>query len=120
MTSLMQRRWMHGLLVVVFAAVAGCVAGGGYDGGVDVGVVAEVQFAMTPDGGRRLSEAAPLLAVMARDGDEVLIPFAKAFLVGVNTEARRIDMTLPEGLIDVNRSGVGSRNEPIGDDGDQK
>ena len=37
MTSLMQRRWMHGLLVVVFAAVAGCVAGGGYDGGVDVG-----------------------------------------------------------------------------------
>jgi hypothetical protein len=37
MKSLLQRCSMRGLLVVVFAAAAGCVAGGGYDGGVEVG-----------------------------------------------------------------------------------
>ena len=74
-----------------------------YDGATRVGVVADVQFAMTPDGGRRLEEAAPLLAVTSVDGDEVLVPFAKAFLVGVDVEARRIDMLLPEGLVEVNR-----------------
>src|SRR6185312_12433467 len=34
-----------------------------YDGTTRVGVVADVQFATTPDGGRRLEEAAPLLAI---------------------------------------------------------
>jgi 16S rRNA processing protein RimM len=74
-----------------------------YDGPLPVGVVEEVQFAMTADGGRRLDDAAPLLVVRSVEGDEVLIPFAKAFLVAVDTEAKRIDMTLPEGLIEVNR-----------------
>jgi len=74
-----------------------------YDGTTRVGVVADVQFATTPDGGRRLEEAAPLLAITSVDGDEVLVPFAKAFLVAVDVEARRIDMHLPEGLIEVNR-----------------
>jgi 16S rRNA processing protein RimM len=35
------------------------------------------------------------------------VPFAKAFLVAVDTEAKRIDMTLPEGLIEINRSAGG-------------
>jgi 16S rRNA processing protein RimM len=34
----------------------------------------------------------------------VLIPFAKAFLVAMNTDAKRIDMILPVGLVEVNRS----------------
>jgi 16S rRNA processing protein RimM len=88
---------------VYISELVGCTV---YDGGVVVGVVADVQFATTPDGGRRLTEAAPLLAVQSPEGDEVLIPFAKAFLVAVNTDAKRIDMTLPEGLIDVNRSSL--------------
>jgi len=75
-----------------------------YDGPLRVGVVEDVQFAMTADGGRRLDDAAPLLAVTSLEGDEILIPFAKAFLVAVDTEAKRIDMKLPEGLVEVNRA----------------
>jgi 16S rRNA processing protein RimM len=76
-----------------------------YDGPIAVGVIDDVQFPSTPDGGRRLAEAAPLLAVLSPDGDEILIPFAKAFLVSVNVKERRVDMTLPEGLVEVNRAG---------------
>ena len=89
---------------VYISELIGCTV---YHGSTAVGVVADVQFATTPDGGRRLAEAAPLLAVTAPDGDEILIPFAKAFLVGVNEEARRIDMVLPEGVIEVNRQAGG-------------
>ena len=86
---------------VYISELTGCTV---YDGSKPVGVVSDVQFAMTADGGRRLDDAAPLLAVTSLEGDEVLIPFAKAFLVAVDTEAKRIDMVLPEGLIEVNRS----------------
>src|ERR1700722_6025405 len=75
-----------------------------YNGSSAVGVIDDVQFPSTPDGGRRLAEAAPLLAVLSPDGDEILIPFAKAFLVGVNGKERRVDMALPEGLVDFNRA----------------
>jgi len=75
-----------------------------YDGPTAVGVIADVQFPATPDGTRRLEEAAPLLEVTSADGDEILVPFAKAFVLSVDTEAKRIDMTLPPGLVDVNRS----------------
>jgi 16S rRNA processing protein RimM len=74
-----------------------------YDGAAIVGVVDDVQFPMTADGGRRLTDAAPLLAVRSIEGDEVLIPFAKAFLVTIDIEAKRINMVLPSGLLDVNR-----------------
>jgi len=86
---------------VYISELIGCTV---YNGRVPVGVVEDVQFAMTADGGRRLDDAAPLLAVTSAKGDEVLIPFAKAFLVAVNTEAKRIDMKLPDGLIEVNRA----------------
>jgi 16S rRNA processing protein RimM len=89
---------------VYISELIGCTV---YDGPTQVGVVEDVQFAMTADGGRRLDEAAPLLAVASVEGDEILIPFAKAFLVAVDTGAKRIDMTLPEGLIEVNRSASG-------------
>jgi 16S rRNA processing protein RimM len=95
---------------VYISELIGCTV---YDGSLRVGVVEDVQFAMTADGGRRLDDAAPLLAVKSLDGDEILIPFAKAFLVAVDTEARRIDMTLPEGLVEVNRlaGGEGANSE---------
>jgi len=89
---------------VYISELIGCTV---YDGPTQVGVVDDVQFAMTADGGRRLEDAAPLLAVISVEGDEILIPFAKAFLVRVDTETKRIEMTLPEGLIDVNRSASG-------------
>ena len=75
-----------------------------YDGATPVGVIEDVQFPSTPDGSRKLEDAAPLLSVRANDGDEILVPFAKAFLIGVDTEAKRVDMALPVGLTDVNRA----------------
>lgn len=89
---------------VYISELVGCTV---YDGSLPVGVVEDVQFAMTADGARRLDDAAPLLEVRSLEGDEILIPFAKAFLVTVNTAAKRIDMTLPAGLVDVNRSASG-------------
>jgi 16S rRNA processing protein RimM len=89
---------------VYISELVGCTV---YDGARRVGVVEDVQFAMTADGSRRLDDAAPLLAVAGADGDEILIPFAKAFLVAVDTEAKRIEMALPEGLIEINRAGGG-------------
>ncbi len=67
-----------------------------------VGIVTEVQFATTPDGTRRLDEAAPLLAVETSSGDEVLVPFVKNFLVSLDPAAKRIEMNLPAGLLDLN------------------
>jgi 16S rRNA processing protein RimM len=93
---------------VYISELIGCTV---YDGPRRVGVVEDVQFAMTADGGRRLDDAAPLLAVTSPDGDEILIPFAKAFLVAVDTEAKRIEMALPEGLVEVNRSASGGTGE---------
>jgi 16S rRNA processing protein RimM len=89
---------------VYVSELIGCTV---YDGPLPVGMVEDVQFAMTADGGRRLDDAAPLLAVRSSEGDEILVPFAKAFLVRVDTEAKRIDMTLPQGLIEVNRRVAG-------------
>ena len=37
-----------------------------------------------------------------RNGKEVLIPFAKAYLQRVDTAGKRIDVDLPEGLLEVN------------------
>ena len=37
MNPRVNRRSMGGLIALLFAAIAGCVAGGAYDGGVDVG-----------------------------------------------------------------------------------
>lgn len=74
-----------------------------YDGLVPVGMIEDVQFSTTPDGGRRLAETAPILVVSSPEGDELLIPFVKAFLVAVDADVKRVDMVLPAGLLDVNR-----------------
>ena len=62
------------------------------DHGKEVGVVSDVGFG---------AGEAPLLVV--RSGkSELEIPFAQEFLVRVDLEAKRIEMNLPEGLLDVN------------------
>lgn len=38
-----------------------------------------------------------------REGEEILIPFAKSYLKRVDLAAQRIDVELPEGLRDLNR-----------------
>jgi len=90
---------------VYISELIGCTV---YDGQKQIGVVDDVLFAMTAEGGRRLDDAAPLLAVASAEGDEILIPFAKAFLVRVDTEAKRIEMRLPEGLVEINRPAGGA------------
>jgi len=82
----------------------GCVV---YDSGVPVGTVTDVEFPTTSDGTRRLEDAAPLLSVLTDAGDEVLIPYVQTFLVALKPEDKRIDMVLPVGLLDVNRSEPG-------------
>jgi 16S rRNA processing protein RimM len=85
---------------VYISELVGCTL---YDGATAVGLVADVQFPTSPDGNRRLEEAAPLLEVTSFDGDEILIPFVKDFLVAIDTKAKRIDMKLPPGLTGINR-----------------
>jgi 16S rRNA processing protein RimM len=93
---------------VYISELIGCTV---YDGSVAVGVVDDVQFAMTADGRRRLEDATPMLTLTSVVGDEILIPFAKAFLKAVNTESKRIEMMLPEGLIELNRTADREENQ---------
>jgi 16S rRNA processing protein RimM len=86
---------------VYISDLIGCTV---YDGTTVVGTITDVQFPATADGSRRLEDAAPLLEVTSEENDEILIPFAKDFVIGVDAEAKRIDMALPVGLLDVNRS----------------
>jgi len=61
-----------------------------------LGVVRDVQFTGEDVAGT------PLLAVDSAGG-EVLIPLAKEICVNVDVAERRIDVILPEGLLDLNR-----------------
>lgn len=61
---------------------------------VTVGVIEDVDFSAGP---------APLLIVRGASG-EVLVPFAKPYLHRLDLAAHRVEMTLPEGLVDLNRN----------------
>ena len=68
-----------------------------------VGTVTAVDFPTTPDGARRLADAAPLLTVLTPEDDEVLIPYVQSFLLKLDTPAKRIHMNLPPGLVELNK-----------------
>jgi 16S rRNA processing protein RimM len=74
-----------------------------FDRGQSIGLVESVEFPTSPDGSRRLEEAAPLLAVTSPDGNEILIPFASAFILDLDLASKSIRMALPEGLTQINR-----------------
>jgi 16S rRNA processing protein RimM len=83
---------------VYVADLIGChlidEAGGSADRGpVDLGPVLDVQ--------RSESSAADLL-VLKRDDEELLIPFAKAYLIAIDLGARVLRMRLPAGLTQLN------------------
>jgi 16S rRNA processing protein RimM len=67
----------------------GCVVS---DRGREVGIVRDVRFG---------AGEAPLLVVVAGK-TEYEIPYAQEFLVRVDLEHKRIEMALPDGLLDVN------------------
>ena len=48
------------------------------------------------------STSVPLLELRGARQDEILIPFAKAYLTKVDIPSKRIEMNLPEGLLEVN------------------
>jgi 16S rRNA processing protein RimM len=62
-----------------------------FDRGKQIGVVSGIQFG---------AGEAPLL-VVAADGKELLIPFAQEFVVAADIAARRIEMNLPERLLEL-------------------
>jgi 16S rRNA processing protein RimM len=75
-----------------------------FDNSESIGTVTTVDFPTTPDGARRLEAAAPLLTVTTPTGDEVLIPYVQSFLISLSTAEKRIEMKLPSGLLDLNRT----------------
>lgn len=79
--------------------LVGCTV---YDHDVPLGRIEDVQFPTTPDGLRRLEEAAPLLTIESPQGDEILVPFVNAYLIELNVATKTIRMALPEGLVELN------------------
>ena len=63
-----------------------------FDRGREIGRVREVRFG---------AGDAPLLVLGSGKG-ELEIPFAREFLGAVDVDGRRIEMTLPEGMLEVN------------------
>lgn len=71
------------------------------DGDTVLGTVTDVHFPVASDG-RRLQDSAPLFVLTRKDGNEVLIPFANAFVQRIDLGSKQILMKLPAGLVDVN------------------
>jgi 16S rRNA processing protein RimM len=67
-------------------------------GGREIGVVKDVEATGETVVGT------PILEVTAADGSELLIPLAQDICVGIDTDKRVIEVALPEGLLDINRS----------------
>ncbi len=70
--------------------LAGCVV---FDQGREIGRIEDVQFG---------AGEAPMLIVRDAAKRQVEIPFAEAFLDGVDIELKQVRMKLPEGLLEVN------------------
>jgi 16S rRNA processing protein RimM len=64
--------------------------------GRTVGVIEDVD--------REAGPVALLVVAGAASGEEILVPFAKAYLRRVDLEGKRVEMALPEGLVEVQTS----------------
>ena len=82
------------------------------DHGREIGRIEDVQFG---------AGEAPLLIVRDAAARLLEIPFAEAYLDGVDVERKQVRMKLPEGLLEVNapltaeekrRAGAGSEKKP--------
>ncbi len=69
--------------------LVGCAV---FDGDREVGRIEDVQFG---------AGEAPLL-IVRKSGQLIEIPFAEAYLKAMDVKAKRLDMNLPDGLLDVN------------------
>ena len=68
---------------------------------VDVAGVATVTIGEIEDVDRSAGPVA-ILVVRGKSADEILVPFAKDYLRRIDVEAKRVEMALPEGLVDLN------------------
>lgn len=74
---------------VYVSELLGCVV---VESGKELGRVVDVNFA---------AGAAPLLIVNEAGGRELMIPFVEGFIVKLDAAAKRIEMQLPEGMLEL-------------------
>ncbi len=79
----LERGWTY------ISDLIGCTV---FDHGREIGHLADVQFG---------AGEAPLL-IVAHEGKKFDVPFAEAYLEGVDIKHREVRMTLPEGMLDIN------------------
>ena len=84
---------------VYISDLIGCVL---YDEDTRIGEIESVQFP-TGANGTPLPDAPALLLVHSADSAEILIPFVKAFIKSFAPKTKHLTMSLPSGLVDVNR-----------------
>jgi 16S rRNA processing protein RimM len=75
--------------------LVGCIV---FDHGQEIGTVEDIE---APHGSEAL-DLASMLIVKGINGQEHLIPFVKAYILNMDTAAKRIELKLPEGLLDIN------------------
>jgi 16S rRNA processing protein RimM len=74
---------------------------------VDVAGPAPVTVGQIADVDRAAGPVALLVVTNPTSEDEILIPFAKSYLRRLDLEAKRVEMALPGGLVELNASGKG-------------
>jgi len=70
----------------------------------DVAGPAPVEVGKIENVDRNAGPVALLVVLSAGSEEEILIPFAKSYIRGIDVAARRVEMALPEGLVDLNSS----------------
>ncbi len=71
------------------------------DGDHTLGKVSDLHFPVSASG-RRLKDAAALFIVKTNEEQELLVPFANAYVRRIDVETKRIIMDLPAGLLNLN------------------
>ncbi len=72
---------------------------------VDVANKPERLVGVIEDVDREAGPVALLVVAGVGEGEEILVPFAKAYLRRIDLEGKRVEMALPEGLVEVQVSG---------------
>lgn len=102
--SISDAETLRGLLVAVPASDRVPLTDGSFYIGDLIGCqVIDLNTASTPIGiVEDVDREAALLQLKTPSGAEALVPFAKAYLVTMDIAGKRIEMRLPEGLLDIN------------------
>ncbi|MGD0893493.1 MAG: ribosome maturation factor RimM [Terracidiphilus sp.] len=83
---------------VYIADLVGCTL-------IDVAGPAPISVGQIEDVDRTAGPVALLVVNRPGSEDEILVPFAKSYLRRIDLAGKRIEMALPEGLIDLNTAG---------------